>query len=229
MSTEFQYMVEVIITTMVIVVKLLYENNNGEYRMQLPDYELEVTDSAISRVLDVMQSENLIPKDTFLRIAIRGRVAGDYDYGLGLDERKDPINYVNDVVFNVGEFDLIVDEKSLKNLNGAKIDYIEDLNNEGFKIDNPNKPVETKMESEIREVFDSTVNPQIASHGGKIEVVRVEDDILFIEMHGGCQGCSSSKYTLQFGVEQKIMEMFPSIKRIEDITDHDAGENPYYE
>ena len=81
----------------------------------------------------------------------------------------------------------------------------------------------------ISDLLNTTVNPQIASHGGRIDVVRVENGILFIEMHGGCQGCSSSKYTLQFGVEQKIMEMFPSIKSIEDITDHDAGENPYYE
>ena len=62
-----------------------------------------------------------------------------------------------------------------------------------------------------------------------IDVVRVENGILFIEMHGGCQGCSSSKYTLQSGVEQKIKEKFPEIISIQDITDHDAGENPYYE
>ena len=112
MLIEYQYMVEVIITT--TVVQLLSKNHNGEQqKMQLPDYELEVTDSAISRVLDVMKSEDLVPKNTFLRIAIRGRVAGDYDFVLGLDERKDPINYVNDVVFDVGEFDLIVDELSL--------------------------------------------------------------------------------------------------------------------
>ena len=229
MSTEFQYMVEVIITTMVIVVKLLYENNNGEYRMQLPDYELEVTDSAISRVLDVMQSENLIPKNTFLRIAIRGRVAGDYDYGLGLDERKDQIHHRFDNFFDIGEFDLVVDEKSLEKLTGSTIDYIEDLNHQGFKIDNPNKPVESEIEMKISDLLNTTVNPQIASHGGNIQVVSIDANVLYIEMSGGCQGCSASKYTLQHGVEQQIKSQFPEIKSIVDTTNHEAGENPYYE
>ena len=103
------------------------------------------------------------------------------------------------------------------------------MNHQGFKIDNPNKPVESEIEMKISDLLNTTVNPQIASHGGRIDVVRVENGILFIEMHGGCQGCSSSKYTLQSGVEQKIKEKFPEIISIQDITDHDAGENPYYE
>ena len=150
----------------------------------LPNHELEVTESAISKVLDVMKSEDLPLRDTLLRITIRGRVAGDYDYGLGLDERKDPIRHVNDSFFNLGDFDLVVDDKTLDKMNGATIDYVADLNNEGFKIDNPNKPIETEIEAGVRELLDSTVNPQIASHGGKIEVVRVDNGILYIEMHG---------------------------------------------
>ena len=194
----------------------------------LPNHELEVTETAISKVLDVMKSEDLPLRDTLLRITIRGRMAGDYDYGLGLDERKDPIRHVNDSFFNLGDFDLVVDDKTLEKMDGATIDYVADLNNEGFKIDNPNKPIETEIEAGVRDLLDSTVNPQIASHGGKIEVVRVDNGVLYIEMHGGCQGCSSSKYTLQYGVEQKILETFPDIISIEDVTDHSAGENPYY-
>jgi Fe/S biogenesis protein NfuA len=219
-------MVEVIII-MTIVVQLLSENHNGGLQM-LPNHELEVTESAISKVLDVMKSEDLPLENTLLRITIRGRIEGNYDYGLGLDERKDPIRHVNDSFFNLGNFDLVIDDKSLEKMDGATIDYVEDLNNEGFKIENPNKPVETQIEAGVRDLLDSTVNPQIASHGGRIEVVRVDNGVLYIEMHGGCQGCSSSKYTLQYGVEQKILETFPDITSIEDVTDHGAGENPYY-
>ena len=80
----------------------------------------------------------------------------------------------------------------------------------------------------IRDRLDTTVNPQIASHGGRVEVVRVEGEVLYITMHGGCQGCSSSKYTLQYGVEQQIFSQFPEITRIDDLTEHEEGENPYY-
>ena len=48
-------------------------------------------------------------------------------------------------------------------------------------------------------------------------------------MSGGCQGCASSSVTLKNGVETMIYDEFPDIDDIRDVTDHDAGENPYYE
>ena len=98
-----------------------------------------------------------------------------------------------------------------------------------LSVNNPNKPEASDLEERIMNLIDSTVNPQIASHGGRIEVVGVEAGILYIEMHGGCQGCSASKYTLQYGVEQQIKSQFPEVKRIDDITNHEEGENPYYQ
>ena len=47
-------------------------------------------------------------------------------------------------------------------------------------------------------------------------------------MGGGCHGCASSKVTMMNGVERHLREVFPSIGEIEDVTDHDAGTNPYY-
>ena len=96
-------------------------------------------------------------------------------------------------------------------------------------IDNPNKPKASEIEQRITSHLDATINPQIAAHGGKIDVIRVDGDVLLIEMKGGCQGCSSSGTTLQYGVEQQILSQFPEITRIDDITNHDEGENPYYE
>ena len=78
------------------------------------------------------------------------------------------------------------------------------------------------------ELIDSTVNPQIASHGGNIQVVGIDADTLYIEMLGGCQGCSASQYTLQTAVDQQIKSHFPEIKQIVDTTNHEEGENPYY-
>ena len=130
--------------------------------------------------------------------------------------------------FDLEKFDMVIDENSLQKVNGAIIDYKEDLNNEGFVITNPNVPEISEIEQKIASHLDSTINPQIASHGGKIDVIRVENGVLYIEMKGGCQGCSSSGTTLQYGVEQQILSQFPEITRVDDITAHEEGENPYY-
>ena len=194
----------------------------------LKDIELTVTDRAIEKIFSVIESENMIPKDTLFRLRVSGKGSKEFEYQMGLDVRKNEIEHKFDSFFNLEKFDMVIDENSLIKLNGAVIDYKIELNNEGFVITNPNVPKVSEIEQRISDHLDATINPQIATHGGKIDVVRVDGDVLLIEMKGGCQGCSSSGTTLQYGVEQQILSQFPEISRIDDITEHEEGENPYY-
>ena len=84
------------------------------------------------------------------------------------------------------------------------------------------------MRRRIQKLLDSEVNPSVSAHGGKIEVVDYANFTVYIKMTGGCQGCASSKATLKGGVEQSIFRTFPSVREVIDVTDHEAGENPYY-
>ena len=84
------------------------------------------------------------------------------------------------------------------------------------------------MRHKLQELLDEKVNPQVASHGGKIELVDYVNRTAFIRMTGGCQGCSSSTATLKQGVESAILQAFPRVKQVVDVTDHAAGSNPYY-
>jgi Fe-S cluster biogenesis protein NfuA len=84
------------------------------------------------------------------------------------------------------------------------------------------------MRVRLQKLLDEKVNPMVASHGGHIELTDYANRTAFIMMTGGCQGCSSSKATLQQGVQQAIFEAFPRVKRVVDVTDHTEGENPYY-
>ena len=195
---------------------------------KLGDIELEVTDSAIAKIFSVIESEDMVPEQTLFRLRVSGQNATEFEYQMGLDVKKDEIQHRFDSFFNLEKFDMVIDENSLKKVNGAIIDYKEDLNAEGFVITNPNVPEVSEIEQRITEHLDSTINQQIASHGGKIDVVRVDGSVLLIEMKGGCQGCSSSGTTLQYGVEKQILSQFPEITRIDDITEHEEGENPYY-
>ena len=83
------------------------------------------------------------------------------------------------------------------------------------------------MITQIEKLFDQQIRPALAQHGGNVEVVDVDNNILFIKFFGGCQGCSSSKATLQGGIEKLILQTFPEILEVVDVTDHKSGSNPY--
>ncbi len=80
----------------------------------------------------------------------------------------------------------------------------------------------------IENLLKEQVQPSLASHGGSIEVIDVDNNKVYVKMMGGCQGCSSSSATLKDGVERLIKQTFPEIEEVIDLTDHDKGENPYY-
>jgi len=84
------------------------------------------------------------------------------------------------------------------------------------------------MRHKIQKLLDEKVNPMVAQHGGQIDLVDYLNRTAYIRMSGGCQGCSSSKATLKQGVEKAIFEAFPRVRQVVDMTDHRAGDNPYY-
>ncbi|MBI3299236.1 MAG: NifU family protein [Elusimicrobia bacterium] len=96
----------------------------------------------------------------------------------------------------------------------------------------PGTPTNLPTTAQIREkaahVLETEINPAVASHGGEIILVDVKDATVFVRLTGGCQGCASSTATLKQGVERSLREAIPQLDEIKDVTDHDAGENPYY-
>ncbi len=76
-------------------------------------------------------------------------------------------------------------------------------------------------------LFESEINPAVAQHGGKIELIDVQDATIIVRMMGGCQGCGMASVTLRQGIEASLKRFVPAVKGIEDITDHSAGANPY--
>ena len=81
---------------------------------------------------------------------------------------------------------------------------------------------------EVAKLIETHVNPSIASHGGIVTLKRVVGDKAYVIMGGGCQGCAASSVTLKAGVESMIKAKVDEINEIVDITNHDAGVNPYY-
>ncbi|HEY6808678.1 MAG TPA: NifU family protein [Gemmatimonadales bacterium] len=79
----------------------------------------------------------------------------------------------------------------------------------------------------VAALFEEQVNPMVARHGGRIELIDVQDAVVMLRMSGGCQGCGMADVTLRQGIEAMLQQEIPEVQGIMDITDHSAGANPY--
>lgn len=66
----------------------------------------------------------------------------------------------------------------------------------------------------VQAVIDE-VKPFIQSDGGNIELLKVEDNIVYVRLFGACIGCPSSMMTLKGGVEARMREEIPEIEAVE--------------
>lgn len=90
------------------------------------------------------------------------------------------------------------------------------------------RPSEEHIRKAVEELFAKEINPAIASHGGKVELVDVKDSKVFVRLGGGCQGCASAHITLKHGIERAVRQVVPEVTEVVDATDHSAGSNPFY-
>jgi len=77
-------------------------------------------------------------------------------------------------------------------------------------------------------IFDSRINPMVAGHGGRVELIDVQDHVVLLRMQGGCQGCGMASVTLRQGIETTLRQIAPEIAAVVDVTDHATGDNPYF-
>ncbi|MGQ4808192.1 Fe/S biogenesis protein NfuA [Candidatus Entotheonellaceae bacterium PAL068K] len=187
---------------------------------------LTITDAAKQQIVSIMEGQGR--QGDGLRLGIIGRSSSGFRYTMGLIEAGQ--EEVEDVVVDSGAFKVFVDPQSRANLEGATIDYIDQgLQGSGFKIDNPNPIWSDPTSLQIQDLLDSQVNPNLASHGGHVEMLEFKDGVVYVQLGGGCQGCGMVDVTLRQGIEAMLQEAIPEITGVIDTTDHAAGTNPYYQ
>lgn len=76
----------------------------------------------------------------------------------------------------------------------------------------------TSIIERIREVLIE-IEPMVASHSGKIQLVKFEDDIVYVRLEGACATCPASLYTLTCGIEDRLRKDFPDIKGVLPVID----------
>ncbi len=201
---------------------------------------LTVTERARNRALGVRAEE---PDGDKLVLFLEVTEPNGFEYGYDLYFDDESAIRPGDVVQQAGELKLVVAADSIDKLRGATLDLSKNLLNPGWVVDNPNQPSPSPavgqgvdpadftgtIEERIAQVLDRVVNPAIAMHGGHADLVAVEEGTVFVQLSGGCQGCGLASVTLSQGIESSLREAVPEIERVVDVTDHAAGDNPYYQ
>ena len=93
---------------------------------------IEITESAKTKILDLLAEEN--NPNLSLRTFVQGGGCSGMSYGFTLETEQNE----DDFEIPLDEFKVLVDAMSMQYLQGAVIDYKEDLQGSSFSIKNPN-------------------------------------------------------------------------------------------
>lgn len=131
-------------------------------------------------------------------------------------------------------FTLYVSAASVAWLDGAEIDYVaqaagtQQLTIKAPKIKGEAPGEAASMVERVHWVIENEVNPQLASHGGRVAVQEVSaDGMVLLRFGGGCHGCGMADVTLKQGIEKTLMARVPGVTAVRDATDHASGQAPY--
>ena len=204
---------------------------------------LDITEEARQKVLG-FRSAAPDPERQAMWIEVSGAAGGEYTYDIALKPLEAAGPY--DAIVHHGELAIVIPETSFEQVRGALVEWFDDPfgGSGGLRLQNPNKPpaslspaVGTRAPADlsgdvpqrVMQILERQINPSIAAHGGRADLVAVEDGAAYLRLSGGCQGCGMASVTLSQGIEVAITQAVPEVTRVVDVTDHAAGRNPYFE
>ncbi len=182
------------------------------------------------------------PGGLALWLEVRGVQHAQFVYDLYFQARGDAAD--DDTLVVDDELTIVVPKSSVDRLRGARLEWNAEGEG-GLVLVNPNSPepdelgvpedvmaagLDGPLGTRVRAVLEEMVNPSIAAHGGRSDLVAIDEGggVAYLRLSGGCQGCAMSRMTLSQGIETALREEVPEITRVVDVTDHAVGANPYY-
>jgi Fe/S biogenesis protein NfuA len=197
---------------------------------------LTITDAARQKVLDARAGEP-DPGSLALWFDVTGLEGDSFTYQVyfrPLDEAG-----ADDAVQADLDIPVVVPGESVDKVRGSTLD----LAGDAMVLRNPNSPstapaaasagppadLSGPVAQRVLQVLNEQINPAIAAHGGRADLVAVEEPVAYLHLSGGCQGCGMAAATLRQGIEAMIFDAVPEITEVVDVTDHASGTNPYYE
>jgi len=206
-----------------------------------PQPVLQVTDAARELVLQTRSAEADAER-LALFLEVNGAEGDTYTYDMWFEAAADA--GPRDAVQHHDDLTVVVPLESIERIRGATLDVGHHGGQPGLVMVNPNTPprrsaglgpepkgdLDNALALAVIEVLDEQVNPQIAAHGGRADLVAVDDEgVAYLRLSGGCQGCGLAAVTLSQGISVAIRDAVPGITDIVDVTAHAEGSNPYFE
>lgn len=204
---------------------------------------ITLTDEARNVVLDALAAEDNA-KDLALFVEVTGTRGAGYAYDLYFSDQADAPEGA--AIGQDGEVVVVIPAASIERLRGSRLEFASEGGG-GLVLVNPNQPtpeeanpgvpaeilalgIEGPLATLAVQVLESSVNPSIASHGGRADLVAMDEaqKIAYVKLSGGCQGCAMSRMTLSQGIETQLREAIPELASVLDVTDHASGVNPFY-
>jgi Fe/S biogenesis protein NfuA len=167
---------------------------------------LTITDAARGKVLDARAGEP-DPDSLALWFDVTGLEGDSFTYEVyfrPLDEAG-----ADDAVQADLDIPVVVPGESADKVRGSTLD----LAGGGMVLRNPNSPnpapttaaaepptdLSGPVAQRVLQVLNKQVNPAIAAHGGRADLVAVEEPVAYLHLSGGCQGCGMAAATLHQG------------------------------
>jgi Fe/S biogenesis protein NfuA len=184
------------------------------------------------------QLENVLARQqqpAALRIFVKNPGGGTPQFDMALEPMA-PLRE-GDTLVDAGGLPVVVDPASLSAVEGETVDFRDDPLQPGFLVQPAPPPqiavpdafdTASPFAAQVESVLEHQVNPGIAAHGGRASLVGVKDDVVYLALGGGCQGCSMAAVTLKQGIEQILKQAIPRIRAVVDATDHAHGSDPFY-
>ncbi|MBW7474420.1 iron-sulfur cluster insertion protein ErpA [Paenibacillus oenotherae] len=110
---------------------------------------INISESANEKIKEMLAQEET--PNLFLRVGVKEGGCSGFSYGMGFDDEENE----GDKVFEMSGLKVVVDNDSMKYLNGLEIDFKESAMGGGFTIENPNASATCGCGSSFRTATDA--------------------------------------------------------------------------
>ncbi|WP_374448733.1 iron-sulfur cluster insertion protein ErpA [Stella sp.] len=93
---------------------------------------MTLTENAARRIRELQEQDEF--RGMFLRVSVSGGGCSGFQYGFSFDDQRT----ADDHEFTAHGVSVVVDDTSLDLLNGAALDYVEEMVGASFRMTNPN-------------------------------------------------------------------------------------------
>ena len=63
------------------------------------------------------------------------------------------------------------------------------------------------LQKPVNDIINTKITPMLAQDGGAIQLLKIKEGKIYIQLQGACVGCAASNSTLKFIVEKNLKEL----------------------